>query len=165
VGNAVLHHESARIFGHLFGKEVTIMSNVMYVRDFVNRGVMNDKGEKLGRICAIALDMDSGRIAYAVLTFSGPLQLSKLFAVPWELLTFSSHDRRFILNVPRKTLASGLAFDTLDQVAAGATFAWLGEVYEYYSDKPDWEHKRQEQTQRDIAAAQARRQEILKPQK
>ena len=140
------------------------MSKVTYVRNLVNRGVMNDKGEKLGTIRAIAVDMDSGRIAFAVLTFGGPLRLPKLFAVPWELLTFSSHDQKFILDVPSSTLKSGLAYDTLDQVLAGANhFAWLAEVYEYYSDKPDWEQRRQEQMQRDIAAAQTRREDIMKP--
>ncbi len=136
-------------------------STIMFMRHLVNRGVMNDKGEKLGRIRAIAVNIESGRIAYAVLDFGAFLKLSKLFAVPWELLTFSSHDLRFILNVPRETLASGLAFDTLEQVMAKANFAWLGEVYEYYSDKPDWEHKRQEQTQADIHEAQRRRAAIM----
>jgi sporulation protein YlmC with PRC-barrel domain len=137
------------------------MSSVMFVRDLVNRGVMNDKGEKLGKIRAIAVNMDSGRIAYAVLSFGGFLNLPKLFAIPWELMRYSSHDRRFILNVPNKTLASGLAFDTLEQVLAGANFSWLGDVYEYFSDKPDWEQKRQQQIQQDIDEAQRRKVSIL----
>jgi hypothetical protein len=134
----------------------------MYVRNLANRGVMNDKGEKLGRIRAIAVNMESGRIAYVVLAFGAFPNRTKLYAVPWELLTFSSHDRRFILNVPRKTLQFGLGFDTLDEVAARVNFFWLGEVYEYYSDKPDWEHKRQEQIQQDIDEAQRRRASIMK---
>jgi sporulation protein YlmC with PRC-barrel domain len=138
------------------------MSNVIFMRYLVNRGVMNDKGEKLGRIRAVAVNMESGRIAYAVLAFGAFPNRTKLYAVPWELLTFSSHDRRFILNVPRKTLQFGLGFDTLDEVAAGASFVWLGDVYEYYSDKPDWEHKRQEQTQQDIDEARRRRAEVFK---
>lgn len=97
-------------------------STIMFMRDLVNRGVMNDKGEKLGKIRAIAVNIESGRIAYAVINFSGFLKLPKLFAVPWELLTFSSHDLRFILNVPKETLASGLGFDTLEQVIARANF-------------------------------------------
>jgi sporulation protein YlmC with PRC-barrel domain len=137
-------------------------STIMFMRHLVNRGVMNDKGQKLGKIRAIAVNIESGRIAYAVLNFGGPLNLPKLFAVPWELMRFSSHDLRFILNVPRETLASGLAFDTLEQVMAKANFAWLGGVYEYYSDKPDWEHKRQEQTQVDVDEAQRRRAQVTK---
>jgi len=138
--------------------------NVMFLRELINKGVMNDKGEKLGKIRAIAINMDSGRIAYAVLAFGSFPKLPKIFAVPWELLRFSSQDRRFILNVPRATLANGLAFDTLEQVAANANFTWLGDVYEYYSDKPDWEHRRQEQTQQDIDEAQKRKASIISAQ-
>ncbi len=137
------------------------MQNVMFVRDLISRGVMNDQSERLGRIKAIAVNMESGRIAYVVLAFGAFPNRTKLFAVPWELLTFSSHDRRFILNVPRKTLQLGLGYDTLSEVAAGANFVWLGEVYEYYSDKPDWEHKRQDQTQQDVDEASRRRAAIM----
>jgi sporulation protein YlmC with PRC-barrel domain len=137
------------------------MPDTMFVRDIVNKGVMNDQGEKLGRIRAVAVNMESGRTAYAVLAFGAFPNRTKLFAVPWELLTFSTHDRRFILNVPRKTLQFGLGYDTLAEVAAGANFVWLGDVYQYYSDKPDWEHKRQEQTQQDVDEAQRRRAAIL----
>ena len=140
------------------------MSNVVYVRDLANRKVVNAKGEKLGKIFALALHMESGRIAFAVLSVGDLLQLPKLFAVPWELLTFSSHDKTFLLDVPTEVVARGLAFDTLSQVVGGPNnFAWLGEVYEYYSSKPDWERKRQEQIERDVASAEARRTERLNP--
>ena len=138
------------------------MENTRFVRDMVNRGVMNDVGEILGRIRAIAINMESGRIAYAVLGFGGFPNRTKLYAVPWELLTFSSHDRRFILNVPKKTLQFGLGFDTLEEVASGASFVWLGEVYEYYSDKPDWENRRKEQMQRDVEESLKRKAEVAK---
>jgi sporulation protein YlmC with PRC-barrel domain len=141
------------------------MSDVRFVRDLANRGVMNEQGEKLGRISAIAVNMESGRIAYAVLAFGAFPNRTKLFAVPWEVLTFSSHDRRFILNVPRKTLQDGLGFDTLAELSANPNFVWLAEVYEYYSDKPDWEHKRQEQTKQDVDEVQRRRAAIIPPAK
>ena len=137
------------------------MTDVLFVRDLVNKGVMNDSGEKLGRMSAVAVNMESGRIAYAVLAFGAFPNRTKLFAVPWELLIFSSHDRKFILNVPRKSLQFGLGFDTLQELSAKPTFVWLADAYEYYSDKPDWEHKRQEQTQQDIDAAKKRRATIV----
>lgn len=140
------------------------MPGIMFVRDLVNRGVMNDEGEKLGRINTIAVNMESGHIAYAVLSFGAFPNRTKLFAVPWELLTFSPHDRRFILNVPRKILQFGLGFDTIAELSAKPSFLWLADVYEYYSDKPDWEHKRQEQTDRDVEEANRRRSEITAAQ-
>jgi hypothetical protein len=126
---------------------------------------MNNHGEKLGRINAIAVNMESGRIAYAVLAFGAFPNRTKLFAVPWEILSFSLHDRRFILNVPRKILQLGLGFDTLQELTANPNFFWLSDVYEYYSDKPTWENKRQEQISQDIAEAQQRRATIIQRQK
>ena len=139
------------------------MSDVRFVRDLMNRGVMNSEGEKLGRISAVAVNIESGRIAYAVLAFGAFPNRTKLFAVPWEILTFSSHDRRFVTNVPKKTLQVGLGYDTLEELAANPSFIWLAEVYEYYSDKPDWERKRQEQTQQDLDEAGRRRGAIIPP--
>src|SRR3989304_8325419 len=115
------------------------MPDVMFVRDLVNRGVMNDQGEKLGRIRAIAVDMESGRIAYAVIAFGAFPNRTKLFAVPWEILRFSSHDRRFLIDVAAQTLQSEPGYNALNEVAAKPSFVWLSGAYEYYSDKPDWE--------------------------
>lgn len=140
------------------------MPDVMFVRDLVNRGVMNDHGEKLGRIKALAVNIESGRITYAVLAFGAFPNRTKLFAVPWEILSFSLHDRRFLMDVPKKTLQSGLGFDTLQEVAAKPSFVWLADVYEYYSDKPDWERTRQEQVQQDVQEAQRRRGSIMAAQ-
>jgi sporulation protein YlmC with PRC-barrel domain len=141
------------------------MAEVMYFKNLVNRGVMNDKGEKLGRITRIALNVASGRIAYAVLSFGSLPTRHKFLAVPWELLRFSTHDKKFILNVPRNTVKTVAGYTTIDELTASPNFHWLGEVYEYYSNKPDWEQKRQQQIQLDIDAAKAKREEILKQQK
>ena len=67
--------------------------------------VVNPKGYALGRVEHIVLDVERGRIAYAVLTFGGFLGLGeKLFAIPWNALTFDADRHRFILNVDRGVL-------------------------------------------------------------
>ena len=49
--------------------------------------VVNDQGDDLGKIEAIMLDVTTGRIAYAVLSFGGFLGMgNKLFAIPWSAL-------------------------------------------------------------------------------
>jgi sporulation protein YlmC with PRC-barrel domain len=55
--------------------------------------VVNAKEEKLGKIKEIMLDVEHGKIAYVVISFSGWLgSNSKLFAVPWEALEHSRED-------------------------------------------------------------------------
>ena len=74
--------------------------------------VYNDKGESLGEIREFMIDMVSGKIAYAVLSFGGLLGMGgKLFAVPWSALTLDTLNKRFTLNVPKDTLKDAPGFD------------------------------------------------------
>jgi hypothetical protein len=54
---------------------------------------MNDKGENLGKIEEFLIDLDTGRIMYAILSYGGFPNRSKFFTVPFELLRFSVHDK------------------------------------------------------------------------
>ena len=67
--------------------------------------VYNQRGEDLGDIKEIMLDMNNGKIAYAVLSFGGFLGMGdKLFAVPWNALTLDTENKRFILQAGRAWL-------------------------------------------------------------
>src|ERR1017187_2628145 len=47
--------------------------------------VRNAAGEDLGKLDELMIDIKSGRVAYAVLSFGGVLRMgNKLFAVPWR---------------------------------------------------------------------------------
>ena len=60
--------------------------------------VYNQKDEDLGDIKEM-LDVSSGRIAYAVLSFGGFLGVAdKLFAVSWSALKLDVANKRFLLN-------------------------------------------------------------------
>jgi len=94
--------------------------------------VTNAKGEDLGKVEAIMLDLVRGRIAYVVLSGA-----HKLLAVPWELLSISFHDKKFILNVSEETLKSAPGFDKNNWPDSG-DFDWLAKVYQSYNREPYW---------------------------
>ena len=75
--------------------------------------VTNAKGEDLGSVQEIMIDLERGRVAYVVLSFDRVnwMPNDKLFAVPWEVLSISHHDKKFILNVSKETLKSAPGFD------------------------------------------------------
>lgn len=74
--------------------------------------VSNAQGEDLGDIKEIMLDMQTGEIAYAVLSFGGLMGMgTKLFAVPWQALQLDTTNKRFILDVPKDKLEQAPGFD------------------------------------------------------
>jgi len=74
--------------------------------------VRNSAGDDLGKIEEIMLDVPTGRVAYAVLSFGGFLGMgNKLFAVPWQALTLNERDHEFILNVEKQVLDNAPGFD------------------------------------------------------
>jgi sporulation protein YlmC with PRC-barrel domain len=74
--------------------------------------VRNSAGEDLGKIEDLMIDVQDGRVAYAVLSFGGFLGIGdKLFAVPWNALTINEQEKVFVLDVDRQTLENAPGFD------------------------------------------------------
>jgi len=74
--------------------------------------VENPRGEILGKIEDIMISVESGQIAYAVVSFGGVLSLgNKLFAFPWSSLQVDSSKKKIILHLDKKTLSRARGFD------------------------------------------------------
>jgi sporulation protein YlmC with PRC-barrel domain len=98
--------------------------------------VYNRQDEDLGDIKEIMLDMGTGRVAYAVLSYGGFLGMGeKLFAVPWSALTLDTVNKRFVLDVEKDRLESAPGFDK-DQWPDMANSAWSKEIHDYYGVTP-----------------------------
>ncbi|MBN1188421.1 MAG: PRC-barrel domain-containing protein [Dehalococcoidales bacterium] len=122
--------------------------------------VTNDHGENLGKIDSVMLDLETGKLAYLVLTYGGFPNRTKFFAVPWELVKFSHHDKKLILNIPKDLVVKAPGYDSLEQLMQSVDFSWLGEVYEYYRNKTELDRKREEERKADVLKAQQRREEV-----
>ena len=114
------------------------MSNVLSADDLAGDVVVNRAGEKLGKIEDFMVDVGSGRIRYAVLSFGGVLGIgNKLFAVPPEALAFDAANERLILDVDRQRLENAPGFDR-DNWPNFADPTLASEIYGYYGRKPYW---------------------------
>ena len=88
--------------------------------------------ESLGDIKEIMLDMRSGKVAYAVLSFGGFLGMGeKLFAVPWNALKLDTVNKRFILNISKDKLEQAPGFDA-DDWPDMADSSWATKIHDYY---------------------------------
>ncbi len=109
---------------------------VMGAATLVGNDVYNLENEDVGEIREIMLDMRSGRVGYAVLSFGGFLGVGKkLFAVPWDALKLDTDNKRFTLNVAKDRLEQAPGFDR-DHWPDMADTSWAKEIHSYYGIRP-----------------------------
>ena len=102
--------------------------------------VRNLAGDSLGAVVEFMIDLTSGRIAYAVLSYGGFLGIGdKLFVVPWSALSFDQQACEFILDVQRETLENAPGFDKDDDWPDMSDPVFGGEIHKHYGKTPYWE--------------------------
>ena len=110
--------------------------HLMGADTLIGNDVFNRDGEDLGDIKEIMLDMRSGRIAYAVMSFGGFMGVGeKLFAVPWAALKLDTENKRFTLDVNRERLEGAPGFDK-NQWPNMADAAWEKGIHDWYGTQP-----------------------------
>ena len=101
--------------------------------------VKNSAGEDLGKIDEIMIDIPTGRVAYAVLSFGGFLRMgNRLFAVQWDVLTVDEDGKHFVLDVDKNRLENAPGFDK-DNWSDMANPSFGARIYGYYGRTPYWE--------------------------
>lgn len=105
---------------------------LMGANTLLGNDVYNKEGESLGDIKEFMIDMVSGKIAYAVLSFGGLLGMGdKLFAVPWAALTLDTLNKRFTLNVRKEVLKDAPGFDK-KRWPSMSDKTWASGVHRFY---------------------------------
>lgn len=115
--------------------------------------VRNSAGEDLGKVDEIVIDIPTGRVAYAVLSFGGFMRMgNKLFTVPWDALKVDEDRKCFILDVEKSRLENAPGFDK-DNWPDMADRTWGSQIYNYYGRTPYWEQTTGEREQARSQAA------------
>ena len=101
--------------------------------------VRNSGGEDIGTLKEIMIDLDSGRIAYGVLSVGGLLGMGdKLFAIPWGSFKVDEYNKELILNVDKDTLKNAPGFDK-DNWPDFADPSMGAQIYSHYGQRPYWD--------------------------
>lgn len=107
-------------------------TRVLSASSLASDDVYNPKGEKLGSIKELMLDIDSGKVCYAVLSFGGFLSVGeKLFAVPWSALTVDTQNKRLVMDTDEDRLKNAPGFDS-NNWPNMADATWEKSVHTYY---------------------------------
>jgi len=115
---------------------------VMDSAKIIGCNVENPKGENLGKIEGLMLDLNEGRILYAVLSFGGFLGMGdKLFPVPVDAISFRVDEKgkldRGILDVDKDTLKNAPGYDR-NELPDWADRTYASRVYSHYGSTPWW---------------------------
>jgi sporulation protein YlmC with PRC-barrel domain len=102
----------------------------------IGDSVVNAANDDLGDIKEIMLDMQTGQVAYAVLSFGGFLGMGdKLFAVPWQALHLDTVNKRFVLDIEKERLQTAPGFDK-DAWPDMADAQWAQHIHSFYGTDP-----------------------------
>jgi sporulation protein YlmC with PRC-barrel domain len=105
---------------------------------FTGTSAVNRQNEKIGKIKELMLDLNSRRVAYAVLSFGGIFGIGdKLFAIPWEMIEVNTTNHQVVIDISKDKLKNAPGFDK-NNWPDTANPAWLTEVYDYYGYPPYW---------------------------
>ena len=95
------------------------VAHVFKSADIIGLPVRNKQGEDLGKINDLVVDMKSGEVRYAALSFGGFAGVGgKLFAVPFGSMTFmfgepnKANSRHFVFDVAKDQLDKAPGFDS-----------------------------------------------------
>lgn len=85
---------------------------LMGAETLIGNRVFNASEQDVGTIKEIMLDMQSGRVCYAVMSSGSVMGVGgKLFAVPWQALRLDTVNKRFLLDVDPAQLEAATGFD------------------------------------------------------
>jgi sporulation protein YlmC with PRC-barrel domain len=109
--------------------------SLMGADTLIGNYVYNTADESLGTIKELMIEMSTGKIGYAVLSYGGFLGMGdRLFAVPWQALTLDTQKKRFTLNASKDQLKNAPGFDK-DHWPAMADTSWASDVHKFYGVK------------------------------
>jgi sporulation protein YlmC with PRC-barrel domain len=106
--------------------------NAFMVDKIIGSKVINLKGETLGKIENLVIDIDTGRIVYAVLESGGFLGIGdKLFPAPWKSFAALPSEGLFFLNQSKEQMEKAPAFDK-NKLPNMADMDWGEGIFKHY---------------------------------
>lgn len=101
--------------------------------------VRRPDGDKIGSIERVMIDKQSGKVAYAVMSFGGFLGLgADYYAIPWSLLKYNENIDGYEVNLTEEQLKGAPAH------SRGDDFRWDDrhseeEIFKHYGVPPYWQ--------------------------
>lgn len=130
--------KGARIIGDTTPRSAGPGPEVMAAATLDSDAILSTEGEEVGKVKEIMLDVQSGRIAYVVMSSGGFLGIGdKLLAIPWSALTLDTDRKCFLVSMSTERIKNAPGFDK-QHWPAMADPTWATSVHQYYGREPYW---------------------------
>ena len=107
--------------------------------ELIGANITNLQQETLGNIDALVVDLDSGKVTYAIVSFGGVLGVGDdLYAVPFNAFSYRPLYDGVVLDVNQAQLEQDEGFPR-EQMPDFADRQWGQTVYQRYGTQPHWE--------------------------
>ena len=101
--------------------------------------VYNTVGDTLGEIYDVMLDKQTGRIAYAIMSFGGFLGMGKHYhPLPWTTLNYDVTKGGYVVPMSKDVLKSAPTIRP-DEMSTWRTRAQEQTIHDYYKTRPYWD--------------------------
>jgi hypothetical protein len=100
--------------------------------------VYNTAGDSLGEINDVMIDKQSGRIAYAVMSFGGFLGIGERYhPLPWSALKYDTRQGGYVVGLTKDQLERAPTF-AHDETPAWGDRTYEKKIHDYYRTPPYW---------------------------
>lgn len=100
--------------------------------------VYNTAGDSLGEIHDVMIDKQSGKIAYAVMSFGGFLGIGERYhPLPWVTLKYDTRQGGYVVGLTKEQLEGAPTFGREESPAWGDR-AYESKIHDYYEAPPYW---------------------------
>ena len=118
------------------GAKANVPVQRLTATSIIGDSVENTKGEQLGKIDNLMINLSTGKVEYAVIEHGGLLGVgSKLFAVPFDELRVDEVKEIFILNRDKAYVKEAPGFDS-NHWPATNDHSYFDSVNSYYNRPP-----------------------------
>lgn len=108
------------------------VSNIKAAGFLTSSQVRNKRDQKLGALKELMVDTVTGKIIYAVISYGGFLGMGeRLFAIPWNAMSFDNTQKRFMLDLDIERLKTAPAFNS-DSWPDMNDAHWTSKIDKYY---------------------------------
>ena len=102
--------------------------------------VVNKDGKDMGQTRLFLIDLCTWKVPFVIASF-GEIEgiEDKWYAIPYELVTFKTEKKQFIINVPRDVIKKARGIPRNIWGPDRIDLSWLSEACRYYNCVPYWE--------------------------